>query len=262
MPQKAEDLWDCVCDCGNKKIALTSNLKNGSIKSCGCHRIENLAGQKFNKLTVISQAPNIRKSVAWNCLCDCGKKIIVPSTCLKTGGTRSYGCLKKYLNSLTYKDLTGLSFGKLKVISRAFKKGVHGTFWNCLCDCGKITQHSSTQLKSGVIKSCGCSRYDRPSEDLTGMKFGKLSVISRICTENHDNIKWDCLCDCGNKTIVTSGSLKSGTTKSCGCLKKYADKTLHCKNQLFFKYKKSAEIRKIPFEINFEDFISCKLKRI
>ena len=32
MPGK----WECLCDCGNTKYAITSHLKNGNIKSCGC----------------------------------------------------------------------------------------------------------------------------------------------------------------------------------------------------------------------------------
>lgn len=30
--------WECKCDCGNIKVVAGSNLKNGSVKSCGCVR--------------------------------------------------------------------------------------------------------------------------------------------------------------------------------------------------------------------------------
>lgn len=55
----------------------------------------------------------------------------------------------------------------------------------------------------------------KPAKDLSGRKFGKLTVLTR-----HPKYKWHCLCECGNETIVRSGDLISGATKSCGCLKR------------------------------------------
>ena len=53
--------------------------------------------------------------------------------------------------------------------------------------------------------------------DLTGQRFGKLSVL---CKSGYHNgkIMWRCVCDCGNETTVYGGSLRSGNTKSCGCI--------------------------------------------
>ena len=54
--------------------------------------------------------------------------------------------------------------------------------------------------------------------DLTGLKFGRLTVIQRSGTKN-GHVAWLCKCDCG-KTVVTIGNLlKSGKSKSCGCKK-------------------------------------------
>lgn len=60
--------------------------------------------------------------------------------------------------------------------------------------------------------------------DLTGQKFGKLTVksigspyISK--TQKSKKIRWVCDCDCGTKNILVIGSqLRSGRTKSCGCI--------------------------------------------
>ncbi len=60
-----------------------------------------------------------------------------------------------------------------------------------------------------------------PKNDLTGQKFGKLVVIKYI-----GDSKWECLCDCGKKTFVKTSSLKSEKTKSCGCLRGYANQHL------------------------------------
>lgn len=53
---------------------------------------------------------------------------------------------------------------------------------------------------------------------IEGKKFAMLTVIKRSETQINSNIKWDCLCDCGNTTSVTGSRLKQGITKSCGCI--------------------------------------------
>lgn len=55
--------------------------------------------------------------------------------------------------------------------------------------------------------------------DLTGQKFGKLTVVE-IAYRKNKRIFWKCLCDCGNYSYVDGGNLKSGHTSSCGCLQK------------------------------------------
>lgn len=52
--------------------------------------------------------------------------------------------------------------------------------------------------------------------DLTGMRFGRLVVVSRA--ENKGQMtRWNCKCDCGNTTTVYSNNLRRGYTQSCGC---------------------------------------------
>ena len=59
-----------------------------------------------------------------------------------------------------------------------------------------------------------------PAINLAGMTFGELKVIERSgSTEANGFATWRCLCNCGNETTVTSVSLRSGRTKSCGHLR-------------------------------------------
>lgn len=52
--------------------------------------------------------------------------------------------------------------------------------------------------------------------DLTGKRFGRLVVVSRA--ENKGQLsRWNCVCDCGNTTVVYSNNLRRGYTQSCGC---------------------------------------------
>lgn len=55
--------------------------------------------------------------------------------------------------------------------------------------------------------------------NLTGKKFGKLTVVKRAGSTKYHCANWECLCDCGNKKIISSNHLLTGNTKSCGCLK-------------------------------------------
>lgn len=51
--------------------------------------------------------------------------------------------------------------------------------------------------------------------DLSGQRFGRL-IASHIHSKAKD-VRWICVCDCTQKTIVTSRNLRSGHTISCGC---------------------------------------------
>lgn len=55
--------------------------------------------------------------------------------------------------------------------------------------------------------------------DLTGQKFGKLTVIKKVEKSKNNRIKWICKCERGNITTVITYHLKSGKIKSCGCSK-------------------------------------------
>lgn len=72
--------WKCQCDCGNITEVLSSNLKSGQVKSCGClrrqvspHRLD-LTGQKFGFLTAIKYDEEKSKNNRsyWICKCECG----------------------------------------------------------------------------------------------------------------------------------------------------------------------------------------------
>lgn len=91
-------IWMCQCDCGNKVNILATNLIQQYTQSCGClhseicsGRGEDLIGQKFGKLTVVSLiGVSPRKYL---CKCECGGQAIVQSGNLKDGHTQSCGCI-------------------------------------------------------------------------------------------------------------------------------------------------------------------------
>lgn len=137
----------CHCDyCGNEKWIRRDSLINGQ-KSCGClskktqFKLKDLTNHRFGKLVAVrptAQREPYSNSVVWECICDCGKSVLVPLSILRSGRKRSCGCLKK--NNITKASQVNLSKNivsntNLKAISRkkpisSNKSGVTGVCWN------------------------------------------------------------------------------------------------------------------------------------
>jgi hypothetical protein len=62
--------------------------------------------------------------------------------------------------------------------------------------------------------------------NLTGRKYGRLTVLEERSRSTNGNIMWLCECECGNKAIVRSDGLRGGSTLSCGCLPKSTPENL------------------------------------
>jgi hypothetical protein len=54
--------------------------------------------------------------------------------------------------------------------------------------------------------------------DMTGRKIGRLTVLGRGRNDKDPEAVWRCRCDCGNTTVVRGKCLRTGHTRSCGCL--------------------------------------------
>ena len=136
----------------------------------------------------------------------------------------SCGCLQRELvSSRKTQDMGGVKFGLLTVISKTEKRqpGNGSVVWKCFCRCGNITDVIGASLRSGATTSCGCVRDRRVSEthrhDLSGMRFGRLTVVERCGTVGKGTTLWNCTCDCGRAMVGRSDGLSSGRIQSCGC---------------------------------------------
>ncbi len=142
--------------------------------------------------------------------------------------------------------MVGKRFGKLVI--EKFEKRTPNSLSRCFCrcDCGNTIEIGWAALKKRT--SCGCDYLD-PRSDLTGKKFGKLTVEERVLeecvVESHDvephdveshevntsqvktrdnsgrspyfAMKWKCKCECGGEITATTLALKAGIITSCGC---------------------------------------------
>ena len=125
---------------------------------------------------------------------------------------------------MAIRDLTGCRFGMLVALEATAERQDECVVWRCRCDCGKEIFVSSNKLRQQRITSCGCtpkqkSKRNVYGEDLTGVQFGRWTVLYR--TENKKNqTYWMCRCACGTERAVAAYCLKSGSSRSCGCLRK------------------------------------------
>lgn len=158
--EKGKSYWVCECDCDSHTImsVLGSNLITGNTTKCKYCKAKNLIGQTFYKLTVTERVIEDGK-VRWKALCECGNTIIVRGDSLRSGHTKSCGCLQREkVSALNFKDLIGMTFGRLTVTEKSERKDSSGNYyWYCDCECGtKHHEVSGHHLKNGKILSCGC----------------------------------------------------------------------------------------------------------
>lgn len=108
-------------------------------------------------------------------------------------------------------NIIGRQFGRLVAES-----DVHGLV-TCLCACGTRKVIAKKHLLSGATRSCGCLRGEGHLVIKPGDRYGRLTVIERMPNKGKRTV-WRCRCGCGNTADVTTTELRSGDTKSCGCL--------------------------------------------
>ena len=117
------------------------------------------------------------------------------------------------------KDITGMRSGSLTALYPTDKRQKGSVMWVCRCDCGKETVLPAYKILHGLTYSCGCARSEQRAADLTGQRFGKLTALYRTDKKRGSSYLWHCACDCGNTVDVVVSALRSGNTKSCGCLR-------------------------------------------
>ena len=100
----------------------------------------------------------------------------------------------------------------------------------------------------------------RPT-NIFGETFGRLTVIDIARKVKYDNGKsrsskvyWNCECSCGNRKEVESTKLRSGHTRSCGCLRAENPQTFY--NDIMVSCRNGAKARGLSFELSASEFES------
>ena len=151
-------------------------------------RYEDLTGQRFGRLIAVTNVSKKGKA-RWICTCDCGNEVSVAAHHLKSGGTRSCGCLHSEVIST---DLAGRRFGWLLVLERTEKRSNSGsTIWKCQCDCGNIVEVDRLCLTRANTKSCGCRMHTLQFVDGTYVARIQDHRIRKNNTSGYTGVYWN-----------------------------------------------------------------------
>lgn len=124
-----------------------------------------LTGKHFGELTAIRRVRSGKAYQSiWLCECSCGKQTEVELGNLRSGNSTSCGHISRqkigeYRHSIK-QNLIGYRFGRLTVIEETSTS----CRWKCQCDCGNIHEATSSNLRGGKTKSCGCLKRELVSK--------------------------------------------------------------------------------------------------
>lgn len=211
------------CECGNiVERRLSALTNNDVVPSCGCLRqeklsinLEDLIGKQIGKFTII-KAERKNKRIYVQAKCECGNvQEYYYQSLLRRKNQCCNQCASKSNALINLKELIGKKYGKLTIID-AFRNDKSEIRAVVECECGEKKEVRFHSLANGDIVSCGqCKKINL--NDLIGQKYGKLTII-KAKYKNHSIIV-TAKCECGSIKDYRFHSLKSGHTKSCGCIK-------------------------------------------
>lgn len=65
-------------------------------------------------------------------------------------------------------------------------------------------------------------------------RFGRLTAIKHAGRNERNSALWLCTCDCGNEKLVAYAELKTGRTKSCGCIRRERAAQMNAKHGMSY----------------------------
>lgn len=124
-------------------------------------------------------------------------------------------CYKDYKSTIESNAMVGKIFSKWTVL-RQVTSEKPGKRFECLCVCGNIRIIEGTTLRAGRSKQCSDCMYANlydPDKEI-GKKYGKWT-ITKFIDVHRKLMRFETLCDCGNKGIHCAADLRAGKTKQC-----------------------------------------------
>ncbi len=179
-------MWLCRCDCGGEKVVSDNHLKTEHTKSCGClsGRKPLKVGMHIGQLTLLAEAPKRNGFHYWHCLCDCGNECTVQENHIRSGHTKSCGCLLRKTGQKKGFNLYGRRFDRLLVVGQEPERSDGVLKWLCRCDCGNELYVEAEYLLRNKTKSCGCLREDQRKVNMaTAIHFVDGTCIEKIACQ-------------------------------------------------------------------------------
>lgn len=191
-------------------------------------KTDDLTGKDFTYWHVLKKVSE-SGAAKWLCRCKCGTERVVLARSLKSGISKSCGCLNRERTSALGHNLLGKTFGNLIVIGKEPHKSGSCLRWKCRCLlCGGECVVTGTRLEKGFKTHCGClTKKDHTKKDISGLTFGKLMALYETADRDHNgSVIWHCRCECGNEVDVSYSDLRYNARISCGCLRDEAARKL------------------------------------
>lgn len=257
--ERGSRLWLCICDCGNFREVSVGALKQKNIRSCGCRnkllainrgtRKDNKSGhkgvswnqrdEKFysyiyvnKKMYSLGQYEEYERAVE---IREEAEKHVFEdflewygSVYEKIKNSRNYKNSRGYKNSRNKSGHIGVFFNKktkkfqvtICVNRKNFYIGDYENFDDAVQSREEAEKHVGDDFEYWY-------KHRKPRKykvnDISGQRFGKLTVIRRDKSAPSGRSKWICKCDCGNTVSVLRNHLVCGQATSCGCAKKHVN---------------------------------------
>jgi len=171
-------------------------------------------GDRFGKLSVITEPYKDKNKYVVTCKCDCGKEVIHrPYDLLHNISTRCASCSHKgktlhskhYCTSKRKVNINpGDRFGKLVIIQESSPRKSGNAFRRyvlCRCDCGNFKEVQLNSLLKGLTTSCGC-KYREKETSCNGLSITKLHGVWRAMKQRCYNSKCKAYAAYGGRGIT------------------------------------------------------------
>lgn len=169
----------------------------------GGRKANDLVNQRFGRLVVVAKTDKRQgHEIIWQCLCDCGNTVFAAGGNLKSGHTKSCGCLRKDTGTENGKNMAdniaGQRFGKLIAINPTSERKGTNIVWKCQCDCGNIIYATAINLRRGDTQSCGCVKDSafQANREKAGFIEGTCVALIKskkqnpLNTSGHKGVSW------------------------------------------------------------------------
>jgi len=167
--RKSVAYWLCQCVCGKTWEVRQSDLRDGSVKSCGCcGRAKDETGNRFGKLVVLKHVKTDYRGWHWLCQCDCGNQTVVVGGELRRGTTYGCGC-----NRIIYPKGEAASRETFSLYKKNAKK--RGIDW-------QLTLNEFLELTQGTCHYCGA----KPTNEYIGTRLNGSYIYNGIDRKNND----------------------------------------------------------------------------
>lgn len=141
-------------------------------------------GAVYGALTVLEYLPpdgtGKRKCL---CRCSCGNLCRVSLTNLKSGHTRSCGCLIENKTRERLQEMVGQRYGMLTVIGLSRERRGKSLLLVCRCDCGSTSYQTRHDLISGKARSCGCEAARTRARNFSGIHLVDGTCVERLAAK-------------------------------------------------------------------------------